>query len=105
MADEKTWSFIGTEETLGVLCDVFLVATDSDSKISTVYFYQSQTRIPDGSLEGTSQVQPSYKARCIARIMLSSQSMDALLKALADNRGLVLASMSPSASPSAGEKQ
>lgn len=104
MAEQKVWTFVGTEETLGVLCDVFLVATDRESKISTVYFYQSQTRIPDGSLEGTTQAEPSFKARCIARIMLSSQSMDALLKALADNRGLLLASTSSSVSSSA-EKQ
>jgi hypothetical protein len=96
MAEDKVWQFIGTEETMGVLCDVFLVATDRESKISTIYFFQSQTKIPDGAFEGTRQIEPSRKARCIARIMLSSQSMDVLLKALADNRGLMLASTSPS---------
>ncbi len=90
MADDKPWQFIGTEETLGVLCDVFLVATDNTSQISTLYFFQSQTRIPDSTLDGTLQVESSHKAKCIARIMLAPQSFDVLLNALAANKGLEL---------------
>lgn len=86
MADDRPWEFIGTEETMGVLCDVFLVATDTDSKISTLYFFQSQTKIGDNTTEGTRELQPSRKAKCIARIMLSAKSVDVLFRALAENK-------------------
>jgi len=88
MADETPWQFIGTEETLGVFCDVFMVATDTKSNVTTLYFFQSQTRIPEGGLDATTRVEPSYKAKCIARIMVASNGLEVLLKAIADNRGL-----------------
>src|SRR5690349_21497397 len=90
MAAEDTWQFIGTEETLGVLCDVFLVSTDNESKISTLYFYQSQPRISEGIMGQTVRTPPTRSARCIARIMVSTQSFDVLLNALAANKGLEL---------------
>jgi hypothetical protein len=83
MADEKPWQFVGTEDTLGVVCDVFVVAADPKNTLSTVYFFQSQTSIPGDAMGQTRTIEASRKARCIARIMLTPDSVEALRTALA----------------------
>lgn len=79
----------GMEEAVGTYADVFLVATADETKISNLYFFQSQISVPSiGS--GTEHVGGRKSAQCIAHIVLSDFGLETLLQSLAENRGYIL---------------
>ena len=80
---------LGQDELLATYADVFLVATENETRMSTLYFFQSEFSVP--SLEdGTKLYGRRQKAKCVAKIILSPKSMDLLANALAENRSVVL---------------
>jgi predicted enzyme related to lactoylglutathione lyase len=90
---EKTpppFKITGVEEVPTTYSDVFMVASEHETGMSTIYFLQSQLPLPSGRI-GTTRVPPSVgTAKCVARILFSERGFTKLLEALADNQGFIL---------------
>lgn len=82
----------GNEDLPATYADIFVVASETESNMATIFFFQSHVQMPEyqvGELR-TTQLGARQKAQCVSRILLTPQGVDVLLRALADNRGLAL---------------
>jgi hypothetical protein len=84
----------GAEEMPATYSDVFVVATEKDTNMSNLFFFQSQVPITALQSYGTVQMAGRQHAKCVAHLILTERAMDILFKSLADNRGIKLPSQS-----------
>jgi hypothetical protein len=87
---KESFELTGAEDVPATYTDIFAVATEAETGMSTIYFFQ---RHPDAQIFSGSQgtvEDATRKGRCVARMLLSSKGVDALLQALAQNQGFTL---------------
>ena len=83
----------GMDETAATYADVFVITTESDTNMASIYFFQSQvSAVPEtraGQLT-TTQMGARQKAKCVGRVILAPKGLEILLSAMAENRGFTL---------------
>src|SRR6185503_13212346 len=80
----------GAAEVSAVYADIFVVATEKETNMASIYFFQTQVTMPDFETGlRTSEIKRSA-ANCVGRIVLAPKGMEVLLGALAENRGYTL---------------
>jgi hypothetical protein len=86
---EQGVQLTGTDEAVASYSDIFVVANEAETHMASIYFYQRQLADREVFLGRTEKgLQP--KAKCLARIIMSAPGIQALLEALAQNRGFTL---------------
>lgn len=80
----------GTDEVVAIYSDVFVVVNEGETGMASIYFYQRQYADREVFLGHTEKGLQPPKAKCISRIILSVPGAQALLEALANNRGFTV---------------
>jgi hypothetical protein len=86
---KRSLQLTGMEEAPATYADTFLVATENETHMSNLFFFQSQISVPSID-SGTIHVGARKKAQCVSHLILSEKGMEALLHSLAENRGYTL---------------
>lgn len=87
---DQAVALTGTGDVLASYSDVFVVTSESETGMASIYFYQRQFGDREVVLGKTEQGLKAPRAKCISRIIMSSPGIVVLLEALAKNRGFTL---------------
>ncbi|MDX6447522.1 MAG: hypothetical protein QOH71_4596 [Blastocatellia bacterium] len=82
---------VGSEEIPATYSDVFVVTNEAGTGVASIYFYQKTLPDRTAVFGGTEEGIRIPRAKCVSRIVMSPQSTDKLLEALAKNRGFTIA--------------
>jgi hypothetical protein len=81
---------LGSGDVPATYSDVFVVTAEVETGMASIFFYQRLLADRTVVLGKTEERTQTTKAKCVHRIVMSSQGITALLQSLATNRGFTL---------------
>jgi hypothetical protein len=87
-SDIEKVNFLGMDQVPSLYADSFIVA--STGEVVQLYFFRNSPPPLSGAELGTTRSREATEAQCFARIVVSQNGFAKLLRAMADNAGLVI---------------
>jgi hypothetical protein len=84
---QEGMQLVGIDDIDLTFADTFAVVTENETRLSTLYFFQSQPDLPTSTMaDGTRQFPRRKTAKCVGRILIAETGISQLAKALVENR-------------------